>query len=577
MNEDHIDLTTLTFGAYRRKSEEDKKRQILSLGDQERELKELQKHHGLKVAKWYEGESRSAHKRGRPIFGDMIQDIEDGVIDAIVVWQPNRLARNLSDGGTVITLMDEKKLKSIVTPSRAYFNTGSDKAWLGSQFVEAKKTSDEGGESVVRALHGKRLEGWLPGTAPLGYLNTRSAIRGSNTIIKDPERFDVLRKAWDLMLTGHYSVEEIRYKLNNEWGMRTRQWNERGGKPVSKSGLYKMFTDPFYMGVIPYQKGGKREGKNNPVVLMPGRHPRMVERDEYDKVQIILGREGKPRPNRNEYAYNGDVVCGECGGTVSATYKERILKSTGELKRYTLYYCTTARRHPELCSQSIYTRVATIEDEVELFLAKATITPELRDWALRILEEDGAEIERTNKTIAKTKDKLIEEAQSELDELLSLRLRRKIKDEEFDRLHTKLTNDIALLRVEKNEEMDTAENWLDLTAEAFEFATYAHKAFTSGDAKTKRAILAAVGLNRRLFDGTFSFEAVDWLIPIAERPNALGAIPKAFEPEPTRTSGTKSRFEEFRPVMRSRRDLNPQPLACTISAIFIAAWTISSP
>ncbi len=559
MNEYLVELSELVFGTYRRKSEEDKKRQILSLDDQERELKTLQKEQGFRVVVWYPGESRSAHKRGRPVFGDMIQDIEDGKINAIMVWSVNRLSRNALDAGALITLMDEGKLKAIATPKRIYFNTGADKAWLGTQLVEAKKTSDEGGEAVVRALHGKRLDGWMPGSAALGYLNTKSSIRGSNTIIKDPERFDVLRKAWDLMLTGHYSVDEVLYKLNNEWGMRTRQWSERGGKPLNRSGLYSIFTNPFYMGVIPYQKDGKRKGKNNPVELLPGKHPGMVERDEYDKVQIILGRQGKPRPNRNEYAYNGAVMCGECGGFVSATYKEKILKSTGELKRYTLYYCVNARKNPDSCSQSVYTRVETIEEEVERLLAQVAISSEVKDWALQALKEEGTEVERTNKKVSETKNKLIEQAQGELDELLHLRLRKRIDDEDFDRRHVALKNDIALLKVQREEEQDTSGDWLELTAEAFEFASYAHEAFRIGDAKVRREIVSAIGLNRRLTDGTFSFQAVEWLIPIAERPNALSPKTGAFEPETRRTSGTKSRFEEFRPVVRERRDLNPQP------------------
>ena len=551
----------LVLGVYPRKSEEDKKRQILSLDDQIREMKDVQRREGLNVKIWYPGESRSAHKRGRPIFGDMIQDIEDGKINALLVWHANRLARNAYDAGTLITLMDEGKLLAIKTPSRTYYNTGADKAWLGSQFVDAKKYSDESGENVRRTLHGKRLDGWMPCTAPLGYLNTKSSIRGSNTIIKDPERFDVLRKAWDLMLTGNYSVDQILYKLNSEWGMRTRQWAERGGKPISRSGLYNVFTNPFYMKVIPYQKGGKRLGKNNPVELLPGKHDEMVSPDEFAKVQVILGREGKARPHRNEYAYNGLITCGECGGFISATHKKKILRSTGELKTYTLYYCVNARKNPDSCSQSFYTRVEIVEEEIERLLADVAITPEVKDWTLQAIAEQGMEIEHTNKTITKTKDELIARAQKQLDNLMHLRLQGLIDDEDFQRKHTELKNEITLTKAQRDSQIESADDWLDLTVQAFEFAAYAHKAFQKGDASVRRELLSAIGLNRRLLNGAFSFEAVEWLIPIAERPNALSTETGAFEPEPTRTSATKSRYDEFRPLVRSGRDLNPQPPA----------------
>ena len=104
----------------------------------------------------------------------------------------------------------------------------------------------------------------------------------THTIVKDDERFNLIRKAWDLMLTGNYTVPQIWNKLNNEWGFRTFQKKRIGGKPLALSGLYKVFTNVFYAGTI-LHKGQTYEGKHEPMITF----------QEYDKVQIILGRAGK--------------------------------------------------------------------------------------------------------------------------------------------------------------------------------------------------------------------------------------------------------------------------------------------
>ena len=77
--------------------------------------------------------------------------------------------------------------------------------------------------------------------------------------------------------------------------------------------------------------------------------------DEYDRVQLILGRGGKRRPNRHEYAYTGMFTCGDCGKRISATFKVKVLKESGRHATYSLYYCIGARKHHETCTQGLYT------------------------------------------------------------------------------------------------------------------------------------------------------------------------------------------------------------------------------
>ena len=49
----------------------------------------------------------------------------------------------------------------------------------------------------------------------------------------------------------------------------------------------------------------------------------MVSLDEYDRVQELLGREGKPRfAFKKSFNYKGTMFCGECGCSVTAESKK---------------------------------------------------------------------------------------------------------------------------------------------------------------------------------------------------------------------------------------------------------------
>ena len=218
----------IKFIAYSRKSTESEDRQVLSLNDQKRELEDVQAKEKLRVVEKYLGdkigESQSAYKRGRPIFGHVMEQIESGKANGLLVWHPNRLARNAFDGGWIITAMDEGKLLEIRTPQKTYhYDNSDDKFFLQLEFGMAKKSSDDNSTAVKRGLKTKVGMGWYPSYAPLGYLNTKDKdLKGSNHIQIDPERYQVVRKMWDLMLTGRYTPPEVLRIANNKWKLKTR-------------------------------------------------------------------------------------------------------------------------------------------------------------------------------------------------------------------------------------------------------------------------------------------------------------------------------------------------------------------
>src|SRR4030043_2322739 len=101
---------------YCRKSSEEEERQILSIEAQLQELRDYAKQNNLFVLKEFT-ECKTAKEPGRPIFNQMLSEIEQGNASGILAWNPDRLARNSIDGGRIIYLVDTLKIESLKFPT----------------------------------------------------------------------------------------------------------------------------------------------------------------------------------------------------------------------------------------------------------------------------------------------------------------------------------------------------------------------------------------------------------------------------------------------------------------------------
>ncbi|MGW8185009.1 MAG: recombinase family protein [Candidatus Moraniibacteriota bacterium] len=485
--------TKLRYILYARKSSESEDRQVQSIDDQVDRLKKLADEMDLNIKKVYT-EAKSAKKpNNRPLFDEMIEKIEKGEADGILCWQINRLSRNPVDSGKLSWMLQRGILKSIQTIDKQYLPEDNVivfavESGTANQFIlDLSKNVKRGNQRKVES-------GWKCGLAPAGYKNDLY----EHIIVKDTERFNLIRKAWDLMLTGNYTVPMVLNKLNTEWGYISIKRKGSGGVPLAMSGLYKIFTNIFYTGM--FSHNGQ---------LYQGKHESMVTFDEYDKVQIILGRAGKPRPKTHKFAFTGMIRCGECGCFHTAEHKTKIIKSTGELKKYTYYHCT--RRKVDIkCSQRKVLSEDKLEDQIEDVLDSYTILPEFRDWALEVLAtSNDIEIEDRTK-IYEMQHKSLVNSQEELDELTKMRYRKLIDDEAFLKEKEILQKKIAELKSSLRKTENRAENWLELTERTFNFATYAQIKFGKGTIEEKKEILSALCSNPIIKDQKLAIQAEEW-------------------------------------------------------------------
>jgi len=293
----------MRYVLYARKSSESEERQVQSIDDQLRVLRELAQARSLTVVHEIT-ESKSAKAPGqRPGFDRLIALIERGEADAILCWQVNRLTRNPIDAGKLSWLLQNGVLRSIQTPDKQYLPSDnvllfSIETGTATQYILDLK------KNVARGTNTKLAAGWSPHRAPEGYCNNLY----DKTIEADGERFLLLQRAWKLVASGTQTPAQVLRLLNDEWGYRTRPTHRGGNRPLSRSAGFRIFTSIFYAGY--FRHGGQ---------LYRGKHPVMVTLSEYEEARQRIGvSSGKAHVQKHTLAYAGLMRCGTCGLGITA-------------------------------------------------------------------------------------------------------------------------------------------------------------------------------------------------------------------------------------------------------------------
>ncbi len=362
----------MKFVIYARKSTEDEARQILSIDAQLDELRMLASKERLDVVHEYL-EAQTAKEPGRPVFNEMMQALEKGTAQAILAWHPDRLARNSIDGGRIIYDLDTGKLTALKFPTFWFENTPQGKFILQVAFGQSKYYVDNLSENIKRGIRKKRRDGIYPNMPPPGYVNDRR----SRMIVFDDERAPLLRRMFETYATGQYTVTEIAAMIQ-DWGLVGVR-----DKPIAASKVHDILANPFYVGVFRFN-GEVYEGK----------HPPLVSREVFDRVQKVRKNRGRGRYTRRaRYPFRGLIQCHHCGCAITAD----------EQKGHSYYRCGKRRGPCEL---------KTIREEALAQYLRASIRlASIRDdWADAML----AEVEAWKQTDAARQADLLAQHRTDL-------------------------------------------------------------------------------------------------------------------------------------------------------------------
>ncbi len=451
MQQDIIKSTK--FIIYSRKSSEDSSdKQALSIQSQINENNRLIKRYNIPQSSVeYMQESKSAKKSGtRPIFNSLVQKIESGKIDGIIVWHPDRLSRNAGDVGRLIDLMDDGKLKCIVTHQQTYLNRPSDKAFFGMICTQAKMENDNKSENVKRGYKRKCELGYLPTSAKVGYKNDFGE-KGYCKMLDDPERLPLVQKALKMFLTGNYSINSMYEVCRDQLKIVTVQKRRLGGRPLSRSAVHNMLRDSFYAGFF-YHKdefGESIRYETNKSLT------RIITEAEHYKIQALLGNRGKPKPKTyvKQFPYKRfsktpdnipftaepkfQVICPTCKYKFAYQNKTHCPKCNLKvLEMINAKYLDYVYYHPIKRDTGGPKNVCITEKEIteqvlKHFDSSWIAHPVFTEWIVEKLKESESEEKQLQTTIKDTVNNQVEDLKLKLDKLTDMKLRDMIDDDEF--------------------------------------------------------------------------------------------------------------------------------------------------
>lgn len=510
----------MNYKAYPRKSSEAEDKQALSIDSQIDELRRLAA--SKKIVLKDEDimpESHSAKAAfSRPVFEQLIKEIEQGKVQGILVWHPSRLSRNAVDAARLIQLMDEGKLVEIVTPSQIFKNSPSDKFFFNLLTSQAKMENDSKGIDVMRGLRKKNELGFPAGVAKPGYVNDYGK-KGQRRIMADPERFESVKQLLLMFLSGKHSVRSLLKHSDEVMGLKTIQRTKEGGKAIKLSRLYDMLKDPFYAGFF----YGKDENREIKLYEVSDTVPRMISEEQFWQIQAMLGRKGAARPKTNKgvFPYTGRTRCGTCGGSVTAENKYQLIcsdckhkfayqnkehcpmcqmKISGMTKptylHYVYYHCT--KRKDSTCPEGSV-HESDIDDSLASHVEEQLeVSEALSEWCIIFLDKIVEE-ERKNEYERKANwERDLAQKEKESAELVNMRIKGLLDDDQFIKTKEILEADKRRIRQILGDMGGVETAKVEEVKKAFKLIVGASKVFREGTFDEKQEVLSQLGSNLTL-------------------------------------------------------------------------------
>lgn len=268
---------------YTRKSTEEGLEQDFNSLHAQREASEAfilsQKHEGWQLARAeYDDGGYSGGNMSRPGLQRLMEDIEAGKIDVVVVYKVDRLSRSLHDFAKMVEVFDRHGVSFVSVTQQFNTTTSMGRLTLNVLLSFAQFEREVTGERIRDKIAASKKKGmWMGGPVPLGYKVQ------DRTLLPNPDEIPLVQRIFERYIVLR-SVRALHEELH-EQGIKTRS-----GSMFYRGGLYCMLKNPIYIGKIRHKQA-----------LHEGMHPRIIAPDLWNQAQDILAENhGKPELRRRK-------------------------------------------------------------------------------------------------------------------------------------------------------------------------------------------------------------------------------------------------------------------------------------
>ena len=266
----------------------------LGVARQEEDCRALAAQRGWTIVNVYVDNDISASTgQRRPAYKQLLEDLREGLVEALIVWDLDRLHRRPIELEEFLDLADRHKVALASVGGDVDLATPQGRMVARIKGAVARQEV----EQISRRLRRKQLELAQAGRVGNGGIRPYGYAPDRMTVL--PEEADIICEAANRVLAGE-SLGGIAADLTAR-----RIPTVRGG-PWSRTSLRELLLRPRIAGLRQYQGA----------VIGPAAWPAILDRDTYEGLRAILTHPGRRPPgltNARKYLLSGIATCGVCG------------------------------------------------------------------------------------------------------------------------------------------------------------------------------------------------------------------------------------------------------------------------
>ena len=408
----------------------------------------------------------------------MIEKIaENDVPVGVLIWNPDRLARNAVDGGKIIHLIDNKQLVSLRFPTFWFEPTPQGLFMLQVAFGQSKYFSDNLVQNVKRGIRQKLRRGEWLNLAPFGYVNNAR----TRNIEPHPTNARIVVKAFEEYAKGTHSYISLAQFLA-DLGVTTRN-----GTPLAKASIRKLLTERAYLGFVKHH-GEYFDGSFAPIVS-----PTLFE-----VVQAVLKDKERPQgPKRKKHDFPCANLfrCEECASMFSAQYA----KGNGGVYRY--YRCSKKKG---TCSQS-YIQEKDLANQIQARLQSISLCERYTDHMLKQIDTWEKEEQDISHSDVQNLSAQIKASGARMEKLVSTYLDDDIPKAIYLKQKDTLMRSLATLKDKKKDLERRGNTWVEPLREWVKDTKQAAFLSSSTDYSAIGSFVQKIGTNHAVRDKTARF------------------------------------------------------------------------
>lgn len=393
-----------------------------SIGNQKKLLSQKAKEMGLTDTKYYVDDGYTGTNFNRPGFQQLIDDIEIGLVSAVMVKDLSRLGRDyVSVGNYTDSYFPEHNVRFIAVNDAIDSDEGESEIAPFKNILNEMYARDI--SKKIRSSH--RLRGSMGeplSQPPYGYMKSPG---NKKKWIIDPEAATVVKSIFKMCLDGKGNETIARELQENEVLIPMAYWRSkglnRGGKKTQtnpykwcKTTIQKILSQQEYCGDIinfkTYSKSFKNKrrienSKENWAVFKNVNEP-IIDRETFETVQKFISKTKRRAPkkeNGERSIFNGLIYCGDCHS------KMRYHTSTSNKE---IHYFTCSDNKVDYrgnCPGRHYVRADALEEVVKLELRRLVEMLEIDEsyFAQLLLRKNDEEREKDKKFLGSELQKAI--------------------------------------------------------------------------------------------------------------------------------------------------------------------------